>query len=319
MTKGGSSLSTPKTPNSPSGGSDANLLRMLASAGGGAVVDDLELVARWVVEGFMHGLHRSPYVGFSVDFASHRDYIPGDDLRHLNWKLYGRHDKLYIKQYDAQTNVDLHLVLDVSASMTVESEVGSKLRYATLLAASLAHLARRQRDAVGLTIFADQVCEQYAARGNTDHLLSLFAALARTRPHPRADSPLALHEIAELIPRRGIVVLMSDLHYAPDELLAALDHFRHFGHDLLVFQILSPLERQLPIDGAVKLVDAETGESVETLAHEIRASYQEAIDAWLDQIHTGCLARGAEHQVVVTDQPLEVALFDYLMRRTQWS
>lgn len=297
---------------------EGGLLRELADARRQASVEDLELVARWVVEGFMHGLHRSPYVGFSVDFASHREYIPGDDLRHLNWKLYGRHDKLYIKQYDAETNVDLHLVLDVSGSMTVDDASGAKLRYASLLAACLTHLARRQRDAVGLTVFGERVYEHHAARGNSDHVLALFAALARTRPHPRADSPRVLHEVAELMPRRGMVVLISDLYYDPDDVLASLDHFRHFGHDVIVFQILSPLEHSLPIDGAVKLVDAETGESVETLAHEIRAGYQAAVAAWLGRLHDGCLARDVEHDVMLTDEPLELALFDYAVRRTHW-
>lgn len=280
-------------------------------------VEDLDLVARWVVEGFLHGLHRSPYVGFSVDFASHREYMPGDDLRHLNWKLYGRHDRLYIKQYDAETNVDLHLVLDISGSMTVGDEEQRKLRYAVLLCASLAHLAARQRDAVGLTLFADGVVEHFLARGNTDHLLSLMAALAEKRSHPSATSPLVLHEVAELMPRRGLVVIVSDLYYEPLELLSALDHFRHFGHDVLVFQVLSPLERQMPIDGAVKLVDVETGESLETLAHEIRDSFAAAVGKWIDEIHTGCLARDIDHVCLTTDQPMEIALMDYFVKRAQ--
>src|SRR5260221_5552841 len=163
-------------------------IRELADPGLMASVDDLDLVARWVVDGFAHGLHRSPYVGFSVDFASHREYLPGDDLRHLNWKIYGRQDRLYIKQYDAETNVDLHLVLDISGSMTVgngEEGMGavSKLRYASLLCACLAHLAAQQRDAVGLTLFADRVVEHFSARGNSDHILSLMSALAAKRNH----------------------------------------------------------------------------------------------------------------------------------------
>jgi uncharacterized protein (DUF58 family) len=280
-------------------------------------VEDLDLVARWVVEGFLHGLHRSPYVGFSVDFASHREYMPGDDLRHLNWKLYGRHDRLYIKQYDAETNVDLHLVLDISGSMTVGDEAQRKLRYAILLCASLAHLATRQRDAVGLSLFADGVVEHLLARGNTDHLLLLMSVLAQERSNPPATSPLVLHEVAELMPRRGLVVVVSDLYYEPSELLSALDHFRHFGHDVLVFQVLSPVERQMPIDGAVKLVDAETGESLETLAHEIRDSFTAAVGAWIDEIHTGCQARDIDHVCLTTDQPLDVALMDYFVKRAQ--
>jgi uncharacterized protein (DUF58 family) len=285
--------------------------RLMASLG------DLDLVARWVVEGFLHGLHRSPYVGFSVDFASHREYMAGDDLRHLNWKLYGRHDRLYIKQYDAETNVDLHLVLDISGSMTVGEGEFSKLRYATLLCASLAHLAARQRDAVGLTLFANDVVDHYLARGKTDHLLSLMTALAQPRENPTAKSPRVLHEVAELMPRRGLVVIISDFYYEPPELLTALDHFRHFGHDVLLFQILAPLERKMPIDGAVKLMDAETGETLETLAHEIRDSFTAAVGKWIDEIHVGCMARDMEHVCLTTDQPMDRALLDYFIRRTQ--
>lgn len=292
-------------------------LKELTSPGQLAAVDDLELLARGVVEGFQHGQHRSPYVGFSVDFACHREYIPGDDLRHLNWKLYARHDRLYIKQYDAETNVDLHLVVDVSGSMTVGEGAESKGRYAALLAASLAHLAARQRDAVGLTLFADQVVEHYPARGTLDHRLSLLASLARPRSHPRADTVRSLHEVAELLPRRGLVVLISDLYCDADELWPALDHFRHVGHDLLVLQVLTPLERRMPADGAVKLVDAETGERVETLAHEIRESYTRAVDQWLNELSQGCAARGIDHRPFTTDEPLERALADYCLKRSR--
>lgn len=282
-----------------------------------ATVSDLQLIARWVVEGFLHGLHRSPYVGFSVDFVSHRDYIPGDDLRHLNWKVYGRADKLYIKQYDAETNVDLHVVLDISGSMTVGDDELSKLRYASMLAATLVHLAAHQRDAVGLTLFADKVVEHYQPRVNSDHVLSLFAALARARTHPRVDSLKILHEAAELMPRRGLVVLISDLYYDLDELWSALDHFRHFGHDLLVFQVLAPVERKLPIDGAVRLVGVETGETIDTLAHEIRDAFTKAVDEWLETLHTGCLSRDVDHLLLTTDQPLERGLLDYFAKRAQ--
>ncbi|MBI3865029.1 MAG: DUF58 domain-containing protein [Planctomycetia bacterium] len=297
-------------------------LRELADPQLLAEVEDLDLVARWLVEGFAHGLHRSPYVGFSVDFASHRDYLPGDDLRHLNWKIYGRQDRLYIKQYDAETNVDLHLVLDVSGSMTVGPESGaakgqvSKLKYASLLCASLAHLAAQQRDAVGLTLFADRVVEQFRARGGSDHLLSLLSALAAKRDHPRALSPLVLHEIADAIPRRGLVVIISDLYFDPPQLMTALDHFRHYGHDVLLFHVLAPLERRMPVDGAVKLVDVETGEFLETMAHEIRDSFTAAVGTWLDELHTACLARDIDHVNVVTDQPLDEALRDYCFKRS---
>lgn len=292
-------------------------VRELADPGLLASVEDLSLVARWVVEGFLHGLHRSPYVGFSVDFASHRDYIPGDDLRHLNWKAYGRQDRLYIKQYDAETNVDMHLVLDVSRSMQIGEGGVPKLRYAALLAASLAHLAAQQRDAVGLTLFADAVIEHFRARSGSDHLLSLLSALSARRTLPRRTSARVLHEIADLVPRRGLVVLISDLYFETPELLSALDHFRHYGHDVLLFHVLAPLERRMPVDGAVKLVDVETGEALETIAHEIRASYTATVERWLEELRIGCLARDIDHVPLVTDQPLEAALVDYCQTRAQ--
>lgn len=293
----------------------SDLVQIREAAG----VEDLELVARWVVEGFLHGLHRSPYVGFSVDFASHREYLPGDDLRHLNWKLFGRHDKLYVKQYDAETNVDLNLVLDVSGSMTLPatSRSAGKLRYATIACAAMAHLAARQRDAVGLTLFADELVEHHRARGTVDHRLAVLAALAKRRDFPRADAPRALHEAAELLPRRGLVVLVSDLFYPRDELLDALDHFRHFGHDLLVFQVLDPVERRMAIDGPVRFYDQETGETVETLAHEIRDAYCRSLEAWIADLHQACQARDIDHLTIETDQPLDRALFEYFVRRSQ--
>lgn len=290
-------------------------LRDLADPKLPAGVEDLQFVAQWVVEGFLHGLHRSPYVGFSVDFASHREYMPGDDLRHLNWKLFGRHDRLYIKQYDAETNVDLHIVLDLSASMTVGEAGQHKLRYASILAASLAYLAQRQRDAVGLTLVADRVLEHFQARNNSDHMLSLFTALAKPRKYGRVESPQVLHEAAELMPRRGVVAIISDLYYDEEQLLGALDHFRHFGHDVLVFQILAPVERRLPVDGAIRLIDAETGESLETVAHEIRRSFTAAVDAWIEKLHTACLARDIDHVVLSTDEALERGLLDYFFKR----
>lgn len=282
-----------------------------------STLEDLDLIARWVVEGFMHGLHTSPYVGFSVEFASHREYLPGDDLRHLNWKLYGRHDKLYIKQYDAETNLEMHIVLDVSGSMTGGQPPLTKLRYGSMLAASLAHLAHRQRDAVGITLFADRVLEHLKARSSTDHLLEILEVIGRVTEHPPAESPQVLHEVAELMPRRGLVTVISDLYFDAEPLLSALAHFRHFGHDLLVFQILDPLERRMEAEGAIRFRDLETREEVVTLAHEIRDSFNAAVQQWLDEIQRGCLSRDIDHHLLVTDTPLEKALLDYFVKRAQ--
>ena len=198
-----------------------------------ATLENLELIARSVVEGFLHGLHRSPYVGFSVEFATHREYLHGDDLRHLNWKLYARHDKLYVKQYDAETNLDCHLVLDVSASMESSNAGLSKRRYASALVAAVAHLSLKQRDAVGVTLFADTVLAHVKPRARSNQLDEVLNTIVRTAARPPAASARVLHEVADLMPRRGLVVLVSDLFYPPEELFSGLDHFRFLGHDLL--------------------------------------------------------------------------------------
>jgi uncharacterized protein (DUF58 family) len=280
-----------------------------------AALEDLELIARTAVEGFLQGLHRSPYVGFSVEFATHREYLPGDDLRHLNWKLYGRQERLYVKQYDAETNLDLHLLVDWSGSMTTKSGRIAKQRYAACLAAALAHLALTQRDAVGVTLFAGTVLDHLPPRAKANQLEDILDVLTRTPLRPRTESAAVLHEAAELMPRRGMVALLSDLFYEPDEIFAALDHFRFLGHDVLVFQILDPLERRLPLEGAIRFHDLETGEELVAQADEVRLAYQAEIARWFEDLEQGCRSREVERVVLTTDEPLDHGLYDYLARR----
>jgi uncharacterized protein (DUF58 family) len=280
-----------------------------------ATLEDLELIARSVVEGFLQGLHRSPYVGFSVEFASHREYLPGDDLRHLNWKVYGRQDKLCVKQYDAETNLDLHLLLDCSGSMRTSSAGPGKHRYAACLAAALAHLALRQRDAVGLTLFADRVVDSLSPRARPNQLDEILHLLAGARPGGRSESARALHEVAETTRRRGLVVLISDLFYDTNDLFRGLDHIRYQGHDPILFQVLDPLERRLPVEGAVRFLDLETGEELVTQVEDVRAGYEAALGRWFDELEQGCRTRELERVVLTTDEPLDRALYDYLARR----
>jgi uncharacterized protein (DUF58 family) len=281
-----------------------------------ATVEDLELIARTAVEGFLQGLHRSPYVGFSVEFASHREYLPGDDLRHLNWKVYGRQDKLCVKQYDAETNLDLHLLLDWSGSMTTASGGLGKHRYAACLAAALSHLALRQRDAVGLTLFTDRVLDSLRPRAKPNQLDEVLHLLSATPPRGRSESARALHEVAELMPRRGLVVVISDLLYPAGDLFGGLDHIRYQGHDVLLFQVLDPLERGLPLEGAIRFHDLETGEELVTQAEDIRAGYEEAIGLWFAELDQACRTRELERVVLTTDEPLDRALYEYLARRS---
>src|SRR4029079_12859001 len=173
-------------------------------------LDSLELRARSIVEGSMHGLHRSPYLGMSVEFSSHREYAPGDDLRHLNWKLYARHDRLYIKEYDADTNLNLYLLVDASASMACANSGRSKLHYAASLAGALAHLALKQRDAVGLTLFADTILAHLAPRAKPNQLDEVLATIGSATVRPATDNDRALHQAADLASRRGMVVILSD-------------------------------------------------------------------------------------------------------------
>jgi uncharacterized protein (DUF58 family) len=282
-----------------------------------ATLEDLGLIARTAVEGFLEGLHRSPYVGFSVEFASHREYLPGDDLRHLNWKVYGRQERLYVKQYDAETNLDLHLLVDWSGSMTTRSGGLSKQRYACCLAAALAHLALHQRDAAGVTLFAGAVLDHLKPRAKSNQLDAILRALTQTPVQPRADSVRVLHEVASLMPRRGLVVLISDLFYPMEEVFSGLDHFRFQGHDVLLFQVLDPLERWLEVEGSTRFHDLETGEELVVQAEDVRPAYQDALRRWLEEIEQGCRGREIERVALTTDQPLALALSDYLARRAQ--
>jgi uncharacterized protein (DUF58 family) len=267
------------------------------------------------VDGFLHGLHRSPYVGFSLEFASHREYLRGDDLRHLNWKLYGRQDKLYVKQYDAETNLDLHLLIDWSGSMATNSAGISKQRYAGCLAAAVAHLALMQQDAVGLTLFSDIIQEHLPPRAKSHQLNDILNTLVRLPPRRHGESARILHEVAELMPRRGIVVLISDLFYEPGELFSALDHFHFHGHDVLIFQVLDPLERLLPDGGSIRFQDLETGRDLVTQADDIRPAYRNAIEKWLEELDHGCRTREYDRVLLTTDEPLVGVLHSYFARR----
>jgi uncharacterized protein (DUF58 family) len=282
-----------------------------------ASLEDLNLIARTVVEGFLHGLHRSPYVGFSLEFASHREYLKGDDLRHLNWKLFGRQDRLYVKQYDAETNLDMHLLVDWSGSMTTATAGVSKQRYAACLAAAVTHLALVQHDAVGLTLFSDVVLEHLPPRAKLHQLNAILNTLVQVRPRPHSESARILHEVAELMPRRGLAVIISDLFFDTEELFSALDHLRFLGHDVLIFQILDPLEHRLPLGGSVRFRDLETGSELVTQADEIRPAYQAVIEQWLADLEHGCRVRELDRLVLTTDVPLVGALHNYLARRAE--
>lgn len=278
-------------------------------------LESIELRARSIVEGMMHGLHRSPYLGLSVEFAAHREYVPGDDLRHLNWKLYARYDRLYIKEYDADTNLNLYMLVDASASMACANAGRTKLHYAASLAAALAHLALKQHDAVGLTLFADTVLAHRPPRSKANQLDEVLATIAGIEMAPAAGTGKALHQAAELATRRGLVVLISDLFGDPDEIVGGLDHLRYLNHEVIVFHLMDPVERDLAVDGNIRFRDLETGEALTTQAEAVRDAYSTAVDAWRRRLETECRKRAIDRVELLTTDPPDRAILDYLAKR----
>jgi uncharacterized protein (DUF58 family) len=281
-------------------------------------LESIQLRARSIVEGFLQGLHRSPYLGFSVEFSSHREYVAGDDPKHVNWQLFARSRRLYVKEYSAETNMHVYLLLDVSGSMECANAGCSKLRYGSALAAALAHLALRQRDAVGLTLFADSLVEHLPPRAKSQQLDDILSAIGATSARPPSDTAKALHQAAELATRRGLVVIISDLFDEVSALVRGLEHLRFRNHEVLVFHVLDPWERDLPLEGNIRFHDLETGDEIVTQAEGIRNAYLRAFDAWRRELDGECRSRGIQRVELTTAERLDDALLDYMVKRSKW-
>jgi uncharacterized protein (DUF58 family) len=280
----------------------------------------LELVARAVVNGFISGLHSSPNRGFSVEFAEHRAYRPGDDLRFVDWKMYGRSDRYYLKQYEEETNLAAHVCLDVSRSMDWRSRTNgllTKLDYAKRLAASLALLLIRQGDLAGLVCFAGRVLGRIPPRGTLEHWSELVRRLAGQRPGELSAAEAALEEVASVKRRRGLVILISDLLVEEEATRRALNRLRHQGHEILVFHLLDPGEVELAGTGDAIFVDPETGDEIAARPLELRSEYREAVAAAIDEWRRSCGSRGIDYHPIVTDQPLALSLGEYLHTRAR--
>ena len=280
-------------------------------------LENIELRARSIVEGFLTGLHRSPYVGFSVEFASHREYVAGDDPRRVNWKIYARQGRLYVKEYSAETNLNLYLMLDVSSSMDCANTGVSKRLYASALAAALSVLALKQQDAVGITMYADRVTGHLAPRAKARQLDEILKLIEASKSCPVTNTYTGLSQSAELASHRGLVVIISDFFGEPLELMKKLEQFRYRNHEVLLFHIWDRYERDLPIEGHVSFHDLETNEQLTTQAEAIRESYQQAVNAWRDEINQGCIKLAIDRVELTTDEPLDQALLDYLVRRAK--
>jgi uncharacterized protein (DUF58 family) len=270
----------------------------------------LEIVARWVVEGFLAGLHRSPRKGFSVEFAEHRAYQPGDDLRYIDWKVLARADRWLIKQYEEETNLRATIVLDVSRSMDWRGDPArlTKRAYAERVAAAVALLLLRQRDAVGLVRFDSQPRSVIPPRSRTQQWRRIVAALEEPGSDRATNAPRALIAAAKVLKRPGMVLLLSDLLLEQAEFFEAISALRSAGHDVQVLHILDPAERDLPNVGDAEFIDPESGIGVNSAASDMRAAYRETVVAALDEYRAGCAASGAGYQVVFTDEPFVIPL-----------
>jgi len=278
-------------------------------------IRSLELRARVVVEGFWNGLHRSPYHGFSVEFTEYRQYSPGDDTRYLDWRLYARSDRYYLKKFEDETNLRCHLLVDQSRSMNYGSLGYSKSDYARTLAATLAWFLNGQGDAVGLFTFAGQVRDYLPARHRHGHLRQLMLALEKEAGGGETNLGEPLRRVAELARKRGLIVLISDLLAPVDELERNLGRLTAAGHDVVIFQVLDPNEVAFSFDRAMLFQDAENGKDAYIDPEAVRPDYQRRLQAHTDGVETACRKLGFAFQRALTNQPLERALFDFLKAR----
>jgi len=276
-----------------------------------------DLRARLVVEGFLTGLHRSPYHGFSVEFAEHRQYMPGDPLRHLDWKVLAKSDRKYLKQYQEETNLRALLLVDTSASMGYGSHPVTKLDYARQLAAALAYLMIGQHDAVGLFAFSSGGGELIPPRASTVQLRQILLALERLGPGGTTDFTSSLHRVAEHATRRGLVILLSDLLDDVGRIESAIRHFRHRKHEVLVFHVLDPQETRFDFEREATYIDLETADRVTTRSQDLREDYRARVREWTGRLRAICIARQADYVSVSTDTPYDRALLGYLEKRAR--
>ena len=293
----------------------------------------MDLKARLIVEGYIAGLHRSPYHGFSVEFAEYRQYMQGDSTKTVDWKIYGKTDRLYVKVFEEETNVIANILLDKSGSMgfpaagdlselhrsrrgrDAGAAIVDKLTYAGLLAASLAMLMIRQQDAVGLCMFDDEIRTLIPHRSVRKQLFHILNNLEDVAPGARTSISPALHQMAERMKRRGLMILISDLMDDPERVLMGLKHFRHRQHEVIVFHILDPREMDLDMREEVEFEDMETGRKLRLEPAFLREQYNRDVAAWIDKLERGCRKHHIDYNLLRTDTPFDQALTAYLGKR----
>ena len=281
----------------------------------------MELVARQVMDGYVQGMHRSPHVGFALDFAQHRPYVPGDDIKRIDWRVYAKADRYFIKQYEVSTNLRCHVVLDASGSMAYrgQSDAIDKFRYAQFVAACLSYLVLHQQDSAGLVTFDTKVRDFLPAKSNPTHLMRILRTLDETKPENESGVAPLLHEIADRIPRRGMVIVVSDLFDNADAIVNALHHLRHRRHEVLLLQVMADDELTFPFR------KWSLFENLERAGHRIRldpavtwANYLEAVNRHQKSIKDAAGKMNVSHVLLNTKEPFDVALTGYLAARTGW-
>ena len=283
-----------------------------------AKLDGLELRTRRIVDGYLSGMHRSAYRGQSVEFTEHREYVPGDDLRYVDWKVFGKSDKVYLKQFEAETNLVCYLLLDISESMCYQSEGSamSKLEYAQCLAASLATIVLRQRDSVSLATCDDQLRELIRESSNPSHARQLVEVMENASSERKSALGSAIHELSQRVSRRGIVILLSDLLGDVDRLLTGLKHLRHQRHEVVVLQTLDRAELDFPFAGPTLFQGLEELPEVLAEPRGVRQAYLDELRRFLAQLESGCRSLQMDYQLLPTDQPFDEALRRVLTQRS---
>jgi uncharacterized protein (DUF58 family) len=280
-----------------------------------ARLSNMSLRARLVVEGYIIGQHKSPFHGFSVEFAEHRTYGPGDEIRHVDWKLYGKTDRYFVKQYEEETNLRSYILLDTSRSMEYKSNKISKLDYGNYLSAALAYLMINQQDGVGLTLFDNQIQKFIPPRSKPSHINTILSHLDKTGSGKDTDVGIVLHEMAERIKKRGLVILISDLFDETENIMKGLKHFRHNKQEIIVFHIMDRKELDFNFTNRTKFKDMETDEQITTEPWKIRKIYQQAIRSYQDELRLRCREQKIDYVPLFTDQNLDLALNEYLKKR----
>ena len=284
-----------------------------------AQLNSMLLRAKMVVEGSIIGKHRSPYHGFSVEFAEHRSYGFGDEIRHIDWKLFGKTDRLYIKRYEEETNLSAHLILDISNSMLYGSEKITKLKYANSLIASLAYLMINQQDATGLVQFSNKINRFILPKSRPSHLNVILSQLNDNLTEPDTNIEPVLHEMAERISKRGLIVLCSDLMDNPEKIINGLKHFRHKKQEVIVFHIFDRKEFEFDFKSRIKFLDMETKQEIDSEPWHIRDSYTKLVSDLQKYFRRNCRKNLIDYIPVFSDQSLESSIIEYLNKRKKLS